>query len=310
MERRLLLSKTEATYGVDPTAAAINAVWAEKFKHNYKDTRVESDPDMPGVGTIASQVYGQHVEFSYEVPLAGSGVAGTAPKWGPMLKSAGWSETIVAGTSVTYARRPDPENSSSISNTWRELRRKHVMLGGYLRAGFKLSSGGRPMLTFNGRALHLPVTDGASLTQADATFTGWLDPKPVASGTTSFTFDGVSTLGLWEMGFEPSDNIKFIDVPGQKRVFLAGKVKSSGTAKITTPLVSAFDLEGRWVNGQVCPWSMIHGATAGNIVTVNGRSQVLAPTYERSEEIDTASFGIENVNSSLSTDDDVSIVLT
>ncbi len=310
MDRRLLLSKPEATYGVDPVAAAAQAVWAEKFTHSYKDTRVPSDPDMPGVGVIASQVYGQHVEFSFEVPLAGSGVAGTAPKWGPLLKAAGWTETIVAATSVTYAPRPDPENSPSQALVWRELRRKHTMLGGRLRAGLKLSSGGRPMLTFAGRALHVPVQDAASLVQADAVYTGWLDNKPVANGTTTFTFDGVSALGLWELGFEQSDNIKFIDVPGQKKVFIAGQRKFTGNSKITTPLVADFDVETRWVNGAVCPWSMVHGATAGNIATVNGRAQILAPSYARSEEIDTTSFGVEMCNSGLSADDDISIVLT
>ena len=45
----------------------------------------------------------QHVEITFEVELAGSGSAGTAPAWGPIIRACGFSETISASTSVTYA---------------------------------------------------------------------------------------------------------------------------------------------------------------------------------------------------------------
>ena len=45
----------------------------------------------------------QRVEVTFEVEMAGSGTAGTAPAFGPLLKACGNSETIVTDTSVTYA---------------------------------------------------------------------------------------------------------------------------------------------------------------------------------------------------------------
>ncbi len=311
MDRQLLIGKQEVTYGVDPAAAAANSIWAENFEFKLVDTRVEPNPAKPGVGAVASHTYGQHVTYSYEIPLVGSGVAGTAPKWGPVILAAGWSETIVAATSVTYALRYDPENSPSMSYTWRDgNRRKHLMLGCRQRVGLKLGAGQRPMLVINGIGLHVPVSLGAVLAHADANFTGWLDALPVADGTTDYTFDGITDLGIRELSFEQSDNVHFIDVPGQKRVFLAGSRKFTGQQKITTPLASAINFESKWVAGDVVTWSMVHDTTAGRIVTVNGRCQVLGPTYSRDSEVDVLSSGLELVGSSLTTDDDLSIVLT
>jgi hypothetical protein len=40
------------------------------------------------------------VEF--DVDLVGSGTAGTAPAWGPLIQACAFAEVIVASTSVTY----------------------------------------------------------------------------------------------------------------------------------------------------------------------------------------------------------------
>ena len=41
------------------------------------------------------------VECTFSVELAGSGAAGTAPRYGDAIKACGFSETIASGTSVT-----------------------------------------------------------------------------------------------------------------------------------------------------------------------------------------------------------------
>lgn len=311
MDRQLLLAKKEVTYGVDPTAATANTVLAENVQYKLLDTRVTPDPAKPGVGPVASHVYGEHCEVSFEIPFAGSGVAGTAPKWGPLMKACGWAETVVAVTSVTYALMANPLIADSMNLVWRDGNRRLHMVSGFRgRVGMKLTAGQRPMLTFTGKGLHTDVTTGAALVHADATFTGWLDAKPVAHGTTTFTFDAVTGLGLREFGFDQSDNVKFTDVPEQENVELVGARKFTGNAKITCPLASALNLETIWKAGSIKVFAMTHGATAGNIVTVNGRTQVLAPAYSRDDDHDVVTFGTELVPSALTTDDDLAIVLT
>jgi len=47
-------------------------------------------------------VAGRLATFEFEVELAGSGAAGTAPAWGKLLRACGMAETISAGSRVEY----------------------------------------------------------------------------------------------------------------------------------------------------------------------------------------------------------------
>src|SRR4051812_18204036 len=126
MDRQLLLAKQEVTYGTDPVGTAANTIWAEEVSMKPTGQRVSSAVSKPGVGPQAEQTYGEHVELSWKVPLVGSGVAGTAPKWGPCMKACGWNEAVVAVTSVTYSLAPNPKaTATSMTLKWRDARRTH-----------------------------------------------------------------------------------------------------------------------------------------------------------------------------------------
>ncbi|MFN3523936.1 MAG: hypothetical protein ACK4YQ_16950 [Phenylobacterium sp.] len=71
--RQLLLAKKETVYGTDATAAAIDTMLAEDVSFRLTGQRVKPNPAKPGVGPVASHVYGEHVEMSFKVPLAASG---------------------------------------------------------------------------------------------------------------------------------------------------------------------------------------------------------------------------------------------
>jgi hypothetical protein len=312
LDLQLLLAKKEVTYGVDPVATTANTILAEEPTFALQGETVTPDPAKPGVGPVASKSYGRRVNYGFKVPLVGSGIAGTAPLWGPLMKACGWTETVVAATSVTYALMSNPKLADSMTLTWRDgNRRKHVIKGWRGRVGLDLTAGKRPMLVFNGIGLHTVVaTAGAELAQADADFTGWLDALPVASGTTAMTLGGVSNLGIRALNFDQSDNVKFVDLPGLNSVRLLGPRKFTGKVQITNPLPSVLNLEQLWVDGTVQTYSMVHDVTAGRIAAVNGRFQLFDPSYDRQDGDDVASANTLLVPSTLSTDDDLSIVLT
>lgn len=313
MDRQLLLAKKEVTYGTDPVAIAANTVLARNVSHQLMGTRVTPNTAKPGVGAEADHVYGQHVRVGYEIPLAGHPTLASAPLWGPIMKACGWTETIVAtggDESVTYALRTDPSASDSMTLVWRDAKRLHKVLGWRGRVGLKLSAGQIPVLVVTGLGLYVPVVAGAALAHADATFGNWQDAKPVANGTTSFDFDGVAGLGVREFGFEQSENVKFVDLPEEENVQIVGLREFKGNAKFTTPPVATINFEDRWVDGGIYDFSMVHQSSPSSIVTINGRGQVLEPSYARDDDQDTASMGIKAVPSSLTTDDELAIVLT
>jgi hypothetical protein len=312
MDLQLLLSKQEVTYGVDPTAAAVDTIRAEQVSFALRGERVTPQTAKPGSGGEADQTYGEHVEFGFKVPLIGGGTAGVAPKWGGLLLACGWEEIIVADTSVTYRPRANALLATSRTHRWRDgNRRDHLVKGWRGRVSLELSAGQRPMLSFMGRGLHTVVSQaGAVLAQADANFAGWLDSQTVAQGTTTFTLGGVGGLGIREFGFEAGDNVKFIDVPEQENVELRGPRAFTGRIKTTVPLAGTYNYETKWKDGSVETFAMVHGATAGRIVTVNGRTQLIQPEYARENDQDVVTCGLKLVPSALTTDDEISIVLT
>ncbi|MDZ4374765.1 MAG: hypothetical protein U1C74_25580 [Phenylobacterium sp.] len=321
MDRQLLLAKTEDTYGTDAEAAAANTVWAENIRFEPTGQRVTSAPAKPGVGAVADQTYGEYAVVGFEIPLVGSGEAGVAPKWGFIHLACGYGETIVAETSVTYGLLADPlTDSESLTLVWRDgNRRVHLVTGWKGTVNYRLSAGGRPMAIYTGKGIHHDVTTaGAPLAHADAVFTGWLDAKPVSNGTTTFSFAGVSNLGVREFTLDQNDTVNFIDVPGQELTRHLGERIFTGSMKITCPLPSTLNLETKWRTGAVETFSLVHDTVAGRIVTVNGRTQLIDPRYSRENAgqgggqggDDVASASLKLVPSSLVTDNELAIVCT
>lgn len=96
--KRVILAKIETTYGVDsaPTGAA-NAILVRNLDVTPLDADVVSrDVIRPFLGSQGNLIAGQKVTVSMEIELAGTGTAGTAPAFGPLLRACGLSETLTA----------------------------------------------------------------------------------------------------------------------------------------------------------------------------------------------------------------------
>ncbi|UUZ68080.1 hypothetical protein LP416_27835 [Polaromonas sp. P2-4] len=105
MKNMVLLAKQEVTLGVDPVPTpAANSMLVRAFTPQIINAEfVERNLIQGYKGNFGSLAVGVHRVFEFEVELASSGTAGTAPKWGPLLMACGFSETLVAVTSATYA---------------------------------------------------------------------------------------------------------------------------------------------------------------------------------------------------------------
>lgn len=96
--RRVILAKIEGTYGVDsaPTGAA-NAILVRSLDVTPLDADVVSrDVVRPFLGSQGNLIAGQKVTVSMEIELAGSGTAGSAPAYGPLLRACGLAEVLTA----------------------------------------------------------------------------------------------------------------------------------------------------------------------------------------------------------------------
>ncbi|MND22314.1 hypothetical protein D3C80_126900 [compost metagenome] len=309
MDRQLLLNKKEAVYGTDPGPAAVDTLMAEAVRFALKGTDVGSDPSKPGVGATPSFTYGQHVELSFEVALASSGEPGVAPKWGALLKQAGFKETIVEATSVTYELLDDPSSSDSGTFVWRDAKRLHKITGARGRVGLKATAGQRPTLTLAFKGLYTPVAAGAALVGADADFDDWNEAQPIAQGRTTFSFGGVN-MPLRELTAEPTDNVVFVDLPHQENVQLLGERAFTGKIKATMPEVGTYNPEAAWSSRERQAFVLGHETEAGKVVTITGQGQVGEPSYSRDNGADVFEQSLKLLGSDLAASDDLVIVLT
>ena len=101
--KRVILIEAESSYGSDPTPAATDVVLVTDLSITPQSSDVVNrDVVRPYLGSSQQLLANTRVECTFSVEFAGSGTAGTAPRYGSALKACGFSETVASGTSVTY----------------------------------------------------------------------------------------------------------------------------------------------------------------------------------------------------------------
>ena len=99
-----LLAKIESSYGTDPTpTGSSNYVEVVDLEiEPVASDEVEQETIRPYPGNYPVLLANTRVNLSFGVFMVGSGSAGTAPKYDPILKACGLSAATVSSTSVTY----------------------------------------------------------------------------------------------------------------------------------------------------------------------------------------------------------------
>lgn len=147
-KKSVVLAKIESTYNTDPTpVAATDAVKVQNLNHNPANQKmVEQTPVKTTMGK-GKTLFGTYLwQVTFDVLVKGSGVAGTAPEYGPLLRACGLGETIVASTSVTYA--PVSNDTESITLYIYEDGKLYKVTGCAGTASFAGEGGGAGILSF------------------------------------------------------------------------------------------------------------------------------------------------------------------
>ena len=152
--KRVILIEAESSYGVDPGMAATTAVLVRDLSITPQSSDVVSrELIRPYLGASEQLLANTRVECTFAVELAGSGTAGTAPRYGDALKACGMSETIVANTRVTYA--PVSSSFSSVTIHYNIDGVRHKVTGA--RGTIELSAdvGEIPVLNFTMQGIYV-----------------------------------------------------------------------------------------------------------------------------------------------------------
>jgi hypothetical protein len=151
-----LLAKIEPTYGVDsvPTGGSNAILFSEATITPLEASSVDRALVRPYLGASEQLVGTYFARLRYRVELAGSGTAGAAPAFGPLLRMAGLAEVITVGNRVEYA--PISDDFESGTQYFNDSGVLHALLGARGNVELDLSLGARPSLMFDFMGLWTP----------------------------------------------------------------------------------------------------------------------------------------------------------
>lgn len=280
--KRLILAKTETTYATSAAPAGTDAI----LVRNLDITPLESDTvsrDLirPFLGNSDQLLSNPRVRVTCEVELAGSGTAGTAPKYDALLKACGLASTVVASTSVTYA--PVSTNFSSCTIAYNIDGVQHLLTG--CRGTFTMSCqlGQIPVLQFEMTGIYNQPTDTV---QPAVTYSQQAGPLLFREGNTSaFSFLGYSGC-LMSVDFNLANQIVYRELIGCTKQVLITDRQPSGTVMIEAPTIAQKDYFTAALSTSTGNLTFLHGTTAGNRVTFTAaQSDLTQPTYSDSDGI-------------------------
>lgn len=274
--KRLILVKKEVTYGTDSSPAGTDAL----LVRNLDITPIEADlvsRDLirPYLGNSPQLLANSRVSITFQVELAGSGTAGTAPRYGSILQACGMSETIVATTSVTYA--PVSAAFASATIYFNNDGVLHKATG--CRGTFTLNAavGEIPVLDFSMVGVYNPPTDTAA---PAVTYSTQASPLVFKQGNTS-AFQFFAYAGcLQSVSFDIANSTVYRELVGCTKEVLITDRKPAGTVMIEAPTLATkdyFNLAQTETTGNL---TFLHGTTAGNRVTLTAsQCDIANPSY-------------------------------
>lgn len=274
--KRLILAKTETTYGTDATPAGTDAVLVRSLEVTPLEADVVSrDLIRPYLGNSDQLLANARVLCNFEVELAGSGTAGTAPRYDALLKACGMAATIVASTSVTYA--PVSASFGSCTIVYNVDGVQHKLTGARGTVTMNCELGQIPTLQFEMTGIYNAPTDTA---QPAVTYSNQATPLIFKEGNTSaFQFFSYSGC-LNSVSFNLANEIIYRELIGCTKEVIITNRAPAGDVSIEAPTIATKDFFTLALGSTTGNLTFLHGTTAGNRVTFTASQvDVTQPSY-------------------------------
>ena len=299
--KRVILAKIETTYGTDstPTGAA-NAILVRNLSITPQEADfTDRDLVRPYLGRSEQLPSAFRAQVEFEVEMAGSGAAGTAPGYGPLLKACGLAETVTASTKVDYA--PTSTTFDSVTIYMNNDGVLHKLTGARGTVSIQMRAKDIPVFKFTFLGLYNNVTDTA---MPAATYTIFQTPLTVTNGnTTPFTLHGYSAV-LSELQLDLTNSLVHRTLVGGSESVLITDREPQGSLTIEATTVAAKDWWSLAKNATLGALSITHGTTAGNKVVVSSsRVQLTNPQYQEQDGVTMLQLGTNYVPSTAGNDE-------
>jgi hypothetical protein len=308
VHRSILLAKVEGAYNTDSVpVVGTDAMLVSGLKWSHDNLRMIKRDGLvrPSLGKKKSLYGGSLFSLSFDKEIVPSGVAGTPPEMGPLLKGSGFGETVVAVTSVTY--KPVSYGHSSLSMYFYEDGDVFKVTGcrGTVEFDFKAGAVGMAKFKFTG---HL-----ASFSAAAFPVPAYTPNVPIPLIGGGFAVDGfaavIESLKV-SMGIKLAMPASFNSADGYDQIQILGR-DVGGSFDPQANLIADYDWRTKFVGGNALALDTgAIGAVAGAIY----RLQMPAISYRNMEPGDRD--GVETyamtygAHETAALDDEVSLAFT
>jgi len=274
MRNTTLLAKVETGYGVDivPTGAA-NAMLVSDVTITHTYANVGRDLIRSFMGGSEELVGTKHVSIECTVELQGSGTAGTAPAWGPLLRACGFAESdLTTPDRVEYA--PVSSSFESASIYYYMDGALHKALGCRGNVEINAAIGDRPTLKFSLLGIDAGVT---AATPSGVTYASFKTPLVITDanvaeflmGCTYATgaFTGGSSVCSRGLTLNAGLDVQYIPTLGCEGVDI---VSRAATGSLSLDLAAAAEVTAMTAveANTLSSIGMTLGASAGYITRV------------------------------------------
>ncbi|MCH4893379.1 hypothetical protein GO308_09685 [Sphingomonas sp. SFZ2018-12] len=284
---KVVLAKKEVTYGTDsvPTAAA-NAILTRNYSAKPIELdRVERNLDTRIYGAEATVPGAKRQTLAYEVEIAGSGAAGTAPAWMELLEGCGMTAAVLAaGESATQGfALPGVEPTSLTHHHYMSDQRRRT-IGSVGTFTMDFTAGAYPFIGFNWIGLLPVATPFDKSAPAAVNLARWRQPVEVSTEQTEMTLDGYVPI-FRSFNLDAAVTTAFRNLVGRRYVRRGGHAISA-TAVVEAPDIAVKDYLQRLSSGDLVTFDLTHGTVAGNIIELAApKVQITDITESEEDEI-------------------------
>lgn len=279
--KKILLAKIESPYGTDATPdGAANAILTKDLTINLMQGQtVQRNTDREVLGNELTYHVAPYTTVSFGVELAGSGTAGTAPAFGPLLQACGFLETDGA-SDVVYT--PKSDAFPSVTLYYHQDGLLHKITGARGTVTFSLSPGAIPEMKFTFTGLRNAPSDTALPTP---TLTAFQTPIPITDAATpTFTLHGYAAT-MAGFNIDLGNEVVYRNVVGEESVQIVDRAPK-GDVSIEEVALATKNFHSIIAAHTTGALQMIHGATAGHIVQIDAPAvQLISPSYADSNGI-------------------------
>lgn len=261
---KIILAKIESSYGVDPTpSGAANAMLMTNVAFQpMEGDDVSRDLEYPYLSAQAMIPTGLRARLRGQVELVGSGTAGTAPAWGPLLRACACAETIVGATSVTY--NPISDSHESVTVHFWIGGTQHIVKGCRGTATLRFAAQGIPYVEFDLLGLW---TAPSEQTRATPTLSGFQKPVIVTDANTpTFSINSVDMV-LREAVLNLGNQVEPRLLVNSESIVIPDRAESF-QARVEAVAVSSFNPYSLANAQTAVAVSLVHGTSAGRIATL------------------------------------------